>query len=63
MDALIWLAILFCNSQSAMFSGLNLAFFGVSRLRLEVEKKNGNKAAEKVLDFRADSNFLLVTMI
>lgn len=63
MDVFIWAGILFCISQSAMFSGLNLAFFGVSRLRLEVEKSNGNLAAEKVLQFREDSNFLLVTIL
>jgi hypothetical protein len=46
-----------------MFSGLNLAFFGVSRLRLEVEKNHGNQAAVKVLRLRQDSNFLLVTIL
>lgn len=46
-----------------MFSGLNLAFFSISRLRLEVEKQQGNKAAEKVLTMREDSNFLLTTIL
>lgn len=63
MDVFIWSGIFLCISQSAMFSGLNLAFFGVSRLRLEVEKSNGNLAAEKVLRYREDSNFLLVTIL
>lgn len=63
MDILIWFGILLCVSQSAMFSGLNLAFFGVSRLRLEVEKSNGNQAAARVLQLREDSNFLLVTIL
>lgn len=63
MNVFTWIGILFCISQSAMFSGLNLAFFGVSRLRLEVEKSNGNKAAVKVLNFREDANFLLVTIL
>jgi hypothetical protein len=63
VNAFTWVGILICISQSAMFSGLNLAFFGVSRLRLEVEKSNGNKAAVKVLKFREDSNFLLVTIL
>lgn len=63
MNVFTWIGILLCISQSAMFSGLNLAFFGVSRLRLEVEKSNGNLAAEKVLRFRDDSNFLLVTIL
>jgi CBS domain containing-hemolysin-like protein len=34
---LICLGIVICVSQSAIFSGLNLALFSVSRLRLENE--------------------------
>jgi metal transporter CNNM len=63
MDLLTWIGILLCVSQSAMFSGLNLAFFGMSRLRLEVERTNGNRDAERVLQLREDSNFLLVTIL
>ena len=63
MDVLIWVGIVFCISQSAMFSGLNLAFFGVSRLRLEIEAANGNQSAIKVLSMRKDSNFLLTTIL
>ena len=58
-----WVGIVFCLSQSAMFSGLNLAFFGVSRLRLEVEVANGNRHAEKVLRLRQNTNFLLTTIL
>ena len=57
MDILTWIGILICISQSAMFSGLNLACFGISRMRLEVEKSNGNQDAHKVLELRKDSNF------
>jgi hypothetical protein len=46
-----------------MFSGLNLAYFSVTRLRLEVEAANENKAAIKVLKMRSDSNFLLTTIL
>lgn len=63
IDGLTWLGIFFCLSQSAMFSGLNLAYFSVSRLRLEVEVGTGNLAAQKVLDLRSDSNFLLTTIL
>lgn len=63
IDGLTWLGIFFCLSQSAMFSGLNLAYFSVSRLRLEVEAGTGNSAARKVLDLRSDSNFLLTTIL
>ncbi|MGJ8530230.1 DUF21 domain-containing protein [Maritalea sp.] len=63
INGLTWLGIFFCLSQSAMFSGLNLAYFSVSRLRLEVEVGTGNEAAQKVLDLRSDSNFLLTTIL
>ena len=63
MDTLIWIGIVACLSQSAMFSGLNLAFFSLSRLRLEAEAGTGNNAAEYILEFRRDSNFLLTTIL
>lgn len=62
-DSLLWIGIAFCITQSAMFSGLNLAFFSLSRLQLEVEMKQGNEAAGKVLAVRQDSNFLLTTIL
>ena len=63
MNALIWTGIAFCISQSAIFSGLNLAVFGVSRLRLEVESSAGNKHAIRLLKLRNDPNFLLTTIL
>ena len=63
MNTFIWIGIIFCISQSAMFSGLNLAFFTVSRLRLEIEAAAGNRKAQKVLDIRQDSNFVLTTVL
>ncbi|MCW9013165.1 MAG: DUF21 domain-containing protein [Gammaproteobacteria bacterium] len=63
MNTFVWLGILFCISQSAMFSGLNLALLGVSRLRLEVEASTGNARALKVLALREDFNFLLTTIL
>lgn len=62
-DIPIWLGILFCVSQSAMFSGLNLAFFSVSKMRLKIEISHGNSAAKKVFAMREDSNFLLTTIL
>ncbi|MDA1371571.1 MAG: DUF21 domain-containing protein [Proteobacteria bacterium] len=62
MENWIWYGIIFCISQSAMFSGLNLAFFGVSRLQLEVEAET-NPKAKRVLQMRQDSNFLLTTIL
>ncbi|MDG4866430.1 DUF21 domain-containing protein [Guyparkeria sp. 1SP6A2] len=58
-----WAAILVCLSQSAMFSGLNLGIFSLSRLELEVEAKKGNPLASRVLHLREDSNFALVTIL
>ena len=59
----VWLGIIFCISQSALFSGLNLAVFSVSRLRLEVKVSSGNKDAARVLKLREDANFLLTTIL
>jgi metal transporter CNNM len=59
----VWVGICFCISQSAMFSGLNLAFFSLSRLRLEVEVSTGNRSARRVLKMRQNSNFLLTTIL
>jgi len=63
LETATWLGIVFCISQSAIFSGLNLAFFSLSRLRLEIETAHGNHAAQRVLAMRADSNFLLSTIL
>jgi metal transporter CNNM len=63
VNAIVWVGILFCISQSAMFSGLNLALLGISRLRLEVDASMGNAAAVKILALRQDSNFLLTTIL
>jgi CBS domain containing-hemolysin-like protein len=63
MNILPWIGIIFCITQSAMFSGMNLALFSIGRLRLEVEASLGNRDAMKILDLRQDSNFLLTTIL
>ena len=63
MNIATWIGIGFCITQSAMFSGLNLAVFGISRLRLEVKALTGDQDASKVLELRKDSNFLLSTIL
>lgn len=63
MNIFTWIGIVFCVSQSAMFSGLNLAFFSITRLRLEIEVSTGNRSAHTVLQMRKDSNFLLTTIL
>lgn len=60
---LTWFGIFFCLSQSAMFSGLNLAFFSITRLRLEIEAEHQNNAAIKILKMRQNSNYLLTTIL
>lgn len=60
---IVWIGIAVCVSQSALFSGLNLAMFSLSRLRLEVEGASGNSGAHKILPLREDSNFLLTTIL
>ncbi|MDH3862020.1 MAG: DUF21 domain-containing protein, partial [Gammaproteobacteria bacterium] len=63
MDNLIWIGIVICICHSAMFSGLNLAFFSLSRLRLEAEASTGSERAATILVLRRDSNFLLTTIL
>ncbi len=46
-----------------MFSGLNLAFFSLGRLRLEAIAEQGNEGAKRILSLRRDSNFLLCTIL
>ena len=63
-DLFIWIGIAICITQSAMFSGLNLAFFSLTRLSLEIEAKASPKSgAKNVLKMRQDSNFLLTTIL
>jgi metal transporter CNNM len=62
-DALIWLGIAFCVSQSALFSGSNIAVFSLSRLRLEAAAAAGDKSASSALDLRRDANLTLVTIL
>ncbi|MBT8036027.1 MAG: DUF21 domain-containing protein [Verrucomicrobiae bacterium] len=62
-DLLTWLGIIACLSQSAMFSGSNLAFFSLGRMRLEAEVEKGCRSALKVLNLRKDSNLLLCTIL
>src|SRR5438046_3772757 len=59
----IWVGIAFCIIQSAMFSGLNLAIFSVSKLRLEVEAAGGNRDAISLLGLRKDSNLTLSAVL
>lgn len=58
-----WLGIVACIMQAAAFSGLNLAVFSVSPLRLQIAADSGNKDAARVLELRKDTNQILATII
>lgn len=62
-EPLIWLGILFCITQSSSMSGLNLAVFKLSRLRIQVAAESGDQASRKVLALREDANFTLETIL
>ena len=61
--ALTWLGIAACLSQAATLSGLNLAVFSVSRLRLETASESGDRDAQQVLALRRDANFTLASIL
>jgi len=63
MNTTIWIGIAVCIAHSAMFSGLNLACFSISRLRLVSESAAGSRDARRVLQLRRDANFLLTTIL
>lgn len=63
MAILTWAGIGVCISQAGILSGLNLAVFGPSRLRLEVEAAAGNRDARTLLSLRRHSNLMLATIL
>ena len=63
MEVWVWVGIVLSLVQAGIFSGLNLAVFSVSKLRLEVEAAGGNRYARRVLELRRDSNLLLTTIL
>lgn len=62
-DLFIWMGIAVCVTQSAVFSGLNLAFFTISKMELQIEVAKNNMNAIRILSLREDSNFLLATIL
>lgn len=62
-EILTWFGIGLLVLQSGTFSGLNLAMFGVTSLRLLVLARTGDTRAAKLLRMRQDSNFLLTTIL
>ena len=62
-DLAIWFGIALCLTQSAMFSGLNLAVFSLNRLHLEAAAEDGDADARRVLALRRDANRTLSTIL
>lgn len=60
---MIWGGIILCLMQSALFSGLTIGLFGLSRLRLEIQADTQHVGASKILELRKDANFLLCTLL
>jgi metal transporter CNNM len=59
----LWAGIALCILQSAMFSGLNLAVFSLSQLRLQIDADGGDADAARVLALRKNSNQVLATIV
>lgn len=59
----LWAGILICLSQSAVFSGLTIGFFGLNRLRLEVKAASKDKDAVRIMKVRENANYLLATLL
>ena len=57
------IGVLVCILHSAMFSGLNLGLFGLSRLLLEVQAEANNPDAARILRLRKDAHWLLATIL
>jgi metal transporter CNNM len=58
-----WAGIFASLTQCAFFSGLNLAFFSISRLRLEAAAGAGDATAQRVLALRRNANYALATIV
>jgi len=63
MGVWVWLGIILSLAQAALFSGLNLAVFSISKLRLQIEAAGGNRHARRLLALRSDANLLLTTIL
>jgi CBS domain containing-hemolysin-like protein len=61
-ELVIWLGMGFCLTQSAIFSGMNLAVFSLSRLRLEAAAE-ADHDARRVLGLRRNANFTLSSIL
>jgi len=63
MELLVWTGVVVSLIHCGLFSGLNLGFFGSSRLRLEVLAELNDPDAKRILSLRKDLHFLLATLL
>ncbi|MDP8267021.1 MAG: DUF21 domain-containing protein [Candidatus Aceula meridiana] len=63
MEVFIWIGVVISLIHCGLFSGLNLGFFGSSRLRLEVLVDLKDPDAKRILSLRKDIHFLLATLL
>ncbi|MDD3374420.1 MAG: DUF21 domain-containing protein [Candidatus Omnitrophica bacterium] len=63
MKVFTWIGVVISLIHCGLFSGLNLGFFGSSRLRLEVLAEMNDPDAKRVLSLRKDLHFLLATLL
>jgi hypothetical protein len=55
MTLFLWIGIALCLSQSATLSGLNLAFFTIGKLELQMEVAKGKKQANHALEAEGEA--------
>ena len=58
-----WIGVIISLIHCGLFSGLNLGFFGASRLRLGVLADLKDPDAMRILSLREDSHFLLAALL
>lgn len=63
MESLALMGVIISLIHCGLFSGLNLGFFGSSRLRLDVLADLKNPDAVRILSLREDAHFLLATLL
>jgi metal transporter CNNM len=62
-DNLVFLSIVFLLTLSALFSGLTLGMFTLSKSHLRYKAELGDKTAAKIYNVRKNGNLLLCTLI
>ena len=61
-DIWLWLGIIACLALSGVCSGLTIAYFSISRLRLEIERDD-DPMLRRIWRLRLNGNFLLAVLL